>query len=195
MISALPNRPESHANMPVSRIKSWLNPQVLLRNILGINDSAHSIALGTAIGMAIGMSPTVGIQMIIVMLVALIAKPFFHFNRMAGVLTVYVSNPVTMVPIYYFLYWVGTFFVEGSVTREDFEKILHYDGFDGWWNAITGLFVDIGTPLLIGTAIVAPLSGLVTYPVMRLLLKWFRPESGEEENNAEPKIDKPAAPE
>ncbi|MFK7820402.1 MAG: DUF2062 domain-containing protein [Planctomycetaceae bacterium] len=182
--------------MPASRIKSWLNPQTLLRNILGINDSAHAIALGTAIGTGIGMSPTVGIQMIIVMLVAMITRPFFHFNRMAGVLAVYISNPVTAVPIYYFLYWVGTFFVEGKVAREDFEKILEYDSFEGWWNAITGLFVDIGTPLLIGTAIVAPISGLIAYPVMRVLLYWFRgkhqteptDESGSEEptNEAEP---------
>lgn len=160
--------------MPALRIKSWLDPRALLRKILGINDSAHSIALGTAIGMAIGMSPTVGIQMAIVMVVAMATRPFFHFNRMAGVLTVYVSNPVTMVPIYYFLYWVGTFFVEGTVTREDFQKILQYEGFQGWWEAITGLFVDIGAPLLIGTAIVAPLCGVVTYPVMRVLLNLFR---------------------
>lgn len=171
--------------MPASRLKSWLNPRVLLSNILGIDDSAHSIALGTAVGMAIGLSPTVGVQMIIVMSVAVVTRPFFHFNRMAGVLTVYVSNPVTMIPIYYFLYWVGTFFVEGTVTRKDFEQILHYEGFDGWWNAITGLFLDIGTPLIIGTAIVAPLSGLVTYPAMRLMLKWFKGDSGTAES-AEP---------
>lgn len=151
-----------------------MNPHAVLRNILGIDDSAHSIALGTAIGMAVGMSPTVGIQMIIVVIVAFLTRPFFHFNRMAGVLTVYVSNPLTIVPIYYFLYWVGTFFVAGDVTREDFERVLEYDGLSGWWNAITNLFVEIGAPLLIGTAIVAPICGLVTYPAMRGLLYWFR---------------------
>lgn len=177
--------------MVASRIKSWLNPQTVLRNILGINDSPHSIALGTAIGMAVGLSPTVGIQMIIIVVIALLAKPLFHFNRMAGLLTVYVSNPLTMVPIYYFLYWVGTFFVEGSVTREDFETTLQYEGFEGWWNAITGLFVEIGTPLLIGTAIVAPISGLVTYPVMRWMLYWFKGRTVPEQPSAN---DNDAAP-
>ncbi len=172
--------------MVVSRIKSWLNPRTVLRNILGINDSPHSIALGAAIGMAVGMSPTVGIQMIIIVVIAVLLKPFFHFNRMAGLLTVYVSNPLTMVPIYYFLYWVGTFFVEGNVTREDFEQILEYEGFEGWWNAITGLFVEIGTPLIIGTAIVAPISGLLTYPIMRWLLYWFKGRNENATSNDKP---------
>ena len=150
--------------MPVSHLKSWISPQTVLRNILGIRDSAHSIALGTAIGVAIGMTPTVGIQMIIVVVVAFLTRPFFYFNRMAGVLAVYISNPLTIVPIYYFLYWVGTFFVEGNLTREDFREVLDFQGLAGWWHAITNLFVEIGAPLLIGTAIVAPISGLLTSP-------------------------------
>ena len=93
---------------------------------------------------------------------------------MAGVLAVYISNPLTIVPIYYFLYWVGTFFVEGNLTREDFREVLDFQGLAGWWHAITNLFVEIGAPLLIGTAIVAPISGLLTYPLMRGLLFWFR---------------------
>lgn len=148
----------------------------MLRNILGIDDSAHAIALGTAIGMVIGMTPTVGIQMILVMIFAFCTRKLFHFNRMAAVLTVYVSNPVTVVPIYYFLYWVGTFFVAGNVTREDFAAIVEFEGFSGWLEAVRNLLFEIGAPLIIGTCIVAPLCGLATYPVMRWLLRWFRGE-------------------
>jgi uncharacterized protein (DUF2062 family) len=164
--------------MPASRIKFWTSPRVLVRTILGIEDSTHSIALGTAIGMAIGLTPTVGIQMVLVILLALVSRPFFHFNRLAALLTVYVSNPITTVPIYYALYRVGSVFVQGDVASADFERVVSFEEFDGWWEAIRNLFVEIGTPLLIGTLIVAPICGLMTYPVMRWLLHSVRRANG-----------------
>ena len=146
------------------------NPRQLLRTILQLEDTHHSIALGTAIGMFIGLTPTVGAQMMIVIIFAFLTKRFFHFNRLAALVTVYISNPLTMVPIYYGLYWVGTWFVPGTVTKEQFAAILEYDSFATWWQTIVTLFVNIGKPLFIGTAIVATLGGLVTYPVIRWLL-------------------------
>lgn len=154
-------------------LKWWSSPRALLRHILGLNDTHHSIALGTTIGMFIGMTPTVGVQMIIVVIVAFLAKPFFHFNRMAALITVYISNPITTVPIYYFNYKVGTIFYESHHTMADFEKILHYESFSGWWATIVELFVDIGVPLIVGSLIVATVCSLITYPVMRWLLKSF----------------------
>ncbi len=154
-------------------LKWWSSPRALLRHILGLNDTHHAIALGTAIGMFIGMTPTVGAQMILVMIFAFLTKPFFHFNRMAALITVYISNPVTTVPIYYFNYKVGTLFYDSHHTMDDFEKILHYDSFSGWWETIVNLFVDIGVPLVVGSLIVAVICSAVTYPAMRWMLKSF----------------------
>ncbi len=164
--------------MPQSDQESWWKPRTILKKLLGIEDSAHSIALGTAIGMAVGMTPTVGAQSVIVIVLVFLTRRIFHFNRMAALLTIYISNPLTLVPIYYFLYWVGTFFVPGTVTQEDFARIVEYNGAGGWWTAIKELFVDVGTPLLIGTAVVAPVSGLLTYPAVYSLLIRFRGRDG-----------------
>ena len=153
------------------RIRS---PRELLRALMQLDDTEHSIALGTAIGMFYGLTPTVGIQMIMVMVTAGLTRKLFRFNVMAALIAVYVSNPITLVPIYWMLYKVGTFFVEGNVSREQFSAILEYDGFAEWWDTIVDLFVGIGEPLLIGTAIVAIPGGLLTYPAMRWLLRWFR---------------------
>lgn len=71
------------------------SPRMLLRSILMLDDSAHSIALGTAIGMFIALTPTVGIQMLMVLCVAFLTRPFFKFNQVASLITVYVSNPLT----------------------------------------------------------------------------------------------------
>ena len=149
-----------------------------------LDDTQHSIALGTSIGMFIGMTPTVGIQMIVVMVFAFLTHRLFRFNRVAALLTVYISNPVTIVPIYYMLYWVGKQFVGGNVSRDQFTSLLNYEGFEGWWNAVTGLLFDIGTPLIVGTLIVAPVCGLVTYPIMRRLLSLFQKTQAKADDDA-----------
>lgn len=159
---------------PAPSLKWWDSPRALLRAILMLDDTPHSIALGTAIGMLIGLTPTVGMQMILVMVTAGLTSRLFQFNRVAALITVYVSNPITIVPIYYGLYWVGTRFVPGTASREHFAQLLQYDGFAGWWEAVCGLFVDIGAPLILGTVIVAPIGGLLTYPVMLALVRSFR---------------------
>ncbi|MEQ9069058.1 MAG: DUF2062 domain-containing protein, partial [Gimesia chilikensis] len=117
---------------------------MLLRSILMLDDSAHSIALGTAIGMFIALTPTVGIQMLLVVCVAFLTRPLFRFNQVASLITVYISNPLTIVPIYWFDYKVGTLFVGGSLTQKDFARILEFEGFSGWWETVKQLLLEVG---------------------------------------------------
>ncbi|GAB4150334.1 MAG: hypothetical protein Tsb009_25130 [Planctomycetaceae bacterium] len=156
-----------------SSLKWWSSPRALIRHILCLDDTHHSIAMGTTVGMFIGMTPTVGIQMIIVIFVALLTKRFFEFNRVAALITVYISNPVTMIPIYYLDYKVGTLFFGGDVSREEFAAILEYNSFAEWWTTIVDLFVGIGVPLIVGSLVVATICASLTYPAMRWLLKSF----------------------
>ena len=150
----------------------WRTPRALLRQILALEDTDHSKALGVAVGVFIGMTPTVGIQMILVLLTAALTSRLFYFNRVAALLTVYISNPLTMVPIYWFNYKVGTWFVTGDANREEFARILEYNGWAEWWQTILGLFVTIGTPLIVGSLVVAAACSVVSYPIMRWLLSW-----------------------
>lgn len=147
---------------------------MLLRSILMLDDSAHSIALGTAIGMFIALTPTVGIQMLIVLCVAFLTGPFFRFNKIASLITVYVSNPLTIVPIYWFDYKIGTYYVGGSMTQDDFAKILEFEGFAGWWETVKQLLLEVGSPLIIGSLIVATFFALATYPIMLRLVTHFQ---------------------
>src|SRR3990172_6945415 len=78
----------------------WTRPRTFIRHILLADDTPHSIALGTAIGTFIGLTPTGGVQMLLVMLVAFLCRPLFRFNQIAALLMVYISNPLTAVPIY-----------------------------------------------------------------------------------------------
>lgn len=151
----------------------WRTPRMLLRQILALDDTDHSKAMGVAVGMFVGLTPTVGIQMLMVLLLAALTSRLFYFNRVAALLTVYISNPLTMLPIYWLNYEVGTLFVAGEASREEFAKILEYNGFAEWWQTILGLFVDVGMPLIVGSLVVATVCGVVSYPVMRWLLSWL----------------------
>ncbi|MCH9655650.1 MAG: DUF2062 domain-containing protein [Planctomycetes bacterium] len=153
------------------------SPRTLLRSILMLDDSAHSIALGTAIGMFIALTPTVGIQMLIVICFAFLTRPLFRFNQIASLITVYVSNPLTIVPIYWFDYKIGTYYVGGSMTQADFAKILEFEGFSGWWETVKQLLLEVGSPLIIGSLIVATFFALVTYPIMLRLVMHFQKQT------------------
>lgn len=152
-------------------------PRHLLRSLLMLDDTEHAIALGTSIGVFLGLTPTVGVQMLTVMVLSALTRRFFRFNVMAALMAVYISNPITIVPIYWALYKTGSFFVGGEVSRSQFAAILEYNNFAEWWNTIVDLLIGLGQPLLIGTAIIAIPGGILTYPLMRWLLQWFRSEA------------------
>ncbi|MEZ6044903.1 MAG: DUF2062 domain-containing protein [Planctomycetaceae bacterium] len=161
---------------PKLGLKWYSSPRKLLRAILMLDDDRHSIALGTAIGMFIGMTPTVGAQMLIVFILSLLTRPFFKFNVIAAMITVYISNPLTMVPIYYFDYKVGSLLMEGEAPISRFTEILSNEQNLSWWNQIYTLLVEFGWPLVLGSLIIGTACALLTYPAMNYLLKSFRHE-------------------
>jgi uncharacterized protein (DUF2062 family) len=124
--------------------------------------------------MFIGLTPTGGIQMLLVMLTAFLCRPLFRFSQIAALLMVYVSNPLTAVPIYWFSYKVGTLFFEETVSYEHFTRIFQYDSFGEWWSSLVTLARDVGAPLLVGSLIVAFVGAVITYPVMQVIVRLFR---------------------
>ena len=154
---------------------SWFSdPRQWLRAMLMLDDSSHRIALGGAIGMFVALTPTVGIQMVLVLLLALLTKRWFRFNKVAALLMVYVSNPLTVVPIYWFSYKLGTIYFPGDTSRREFEALFQYDGLAEWWASFTKLFVDVGLPLLAGSLVMATCCGLATYPILLRVIRNLR---------------------
>lgn len=149
------------------------SPRSLLRTILKLDDTPHHVALGTAIGMFIGLTPTVGIQMLVVIALAFLTRRLCAFNRLAALLTVYVTNPITTLPIYWFNYEVGTLFVDGQMSYEAFGAVFEYHSLATWWDAVCGLFVKIGAPLIVGSLIVATAVSILTYPLMFWFVRKF----------------------
>jgi len=136
-------------------------------DVINQNASPHSIALGLALGIFIGFLPIMGIQMAVVLLFAL---PFKNANKPAAVAGVWVSNPLTVIPIYAFIYWVGMFFYPGKAIlgsygefKSRFSEILSLDSALEQTKAFIGLGADIFLPMCIGGAFVGIIAGILTY--------------------------------
>ena len=72
------------------------------------------VSLGVAVGVFLGLTPTVGAQMYLVAIVWSIYRYIFrrHFNLPVGVAMVWISNPLTMVPLYYLFLLTGYLLLE-----------------------------------------------------------------------------------
>ena len=91
--------------------KEKLSFRQMYRKLLQLDDTPHSIALGAALGMFITFTPTVGIQVLIVLILSMVVR----FNRFAAIVLIYLSNPVTIIPIYYADYVIACSFRENQV--------------------------------------------------------------------------------
>ena len=156
--------------------KEKLSFRQMYRKLLQLDDTPHSIALGASLGMFITFTPTVGIQVLIVLILSMVVR----FNRFAAIVLIYLSNPVTIIPIYYADYVIGLF-VQGESGLSLEEFVLLWDqsvitaGEVGFWGATQVLFKSLGTdviiPMFIGGGVLGGFVGVVTYP---LTLSWVQ---------------------
>lgn len=160
----------------VRNTRWWAHPRSLWQYVTSLHDTPHAIALGASVGVFIGMTPTVGFQMILAGLIWYVCRPLLHFNCKIAIISVYVSNPITTLPIFWFNYCVGRMFLGGGMTFAEFRDVLLGQGGGpgvAWWRPVVTLFVEIGWPLLLGSVIVAGVCALLTYPAVRWALESF----------------------
>ena len=97
------------------------------------------------------------------MLFAAIGAVLFRSNILVAVPTVWISNPLTMPPLFYFCYLVGAQVIGSKVGRFQFE--LSFD-----W-LLTGLH-EIWQPFLLGCFIVGVIASAVSFMFVRLLWRY-----------------------
>jgi len=86
-------------------------------------DDPTLIARGVFIGLLLGMTPTVGLQMYLIFAVWVITRAFWNFNVILAIAWSWLSNPFTMVPLYY------TFYLTGKVMLLDFDSYFSFANF------------------------------------------------------------------
>lgn len=158
----------------------------MLRALGRASGTSHQIALGVAIGFFVAWLPIVGIQMI----VAVIICRIFRANIVVPIFPVWITNPVTMVPIYSFNYWIGWLIVGGP----DLEKIVTIlrkmitppsdspvEGIAGWWAGVKNGFAelakvgwDLQLPLWLGCILVGLTLAIPSYYISKIFVESFR---------------------
>jgi hypothetical protein len=115
----------------------------------------HSAAGGMAAGLFCAFFPIPGH-----MIFAAIAAIGFRVNLPVAVAAVWVTNPITIPPIFYLAYRLGSAFLDNPVERVHFEFTLKW---------LTTTFVHIWPALATGSLILAITSASLGYAGVRLL--------------------------
>ncbi|MCG7199386.1 DUF2062 domain-containing protein [Marinobacter pelagius] len=118
----------------------------------------HSVARAFLIGIWFCFIP-----MPFQMLAAALFAIWFNANLPLSVALVWISNPVTMPPMFYFNYKVGAWILNRPVLAFEFELS---------WPWISERLIDIGIPLYLGSLICATVFACFSYLAIQYL--WRR---------------------
>jgi uncharacterized protein (DUF2062 family) len=144
----------------------------VLHHILHVDDPPHQLALGVALGIFMAFTPTVGLQTVFVLLFAWLLKA----NKVVGLPLVWITNPATIVPIYYTCYVIGRAILGHPGVGNQFWSELSQRP-EGWWNTVTFLWkrlMEIAEPLWVGCILVSTIAGVVSYAVVYVAIRWYR---------------------
>lgn len=149
----------------------------IVHSVFRLDDTPHRIALGVAIGFFVTWTPTISIQMILVVALATLLKA----NKLVGVPFVWISNPLTIVPIYGPNYFIGGKLLGGQCSWSAFTAAIERamgaqanlpapTGWVDWiwhWGQVMVQWVralwPIFPPLWLGSIIAALLMATLTY--------------------------------
>ena len=168
------------AELPLKKNKRnfLIRLRPVLRWIIKLRSSPRAIAGGLGVGTFIAFTPTVGIQIPL----AIIAATLCNVNRTSAIIPVWITNPVTVAPIYTFCYWLGTKFWSGPPLSEVsglFIDISHTMTRLEFWNIKEQFFAglqmgkEILIPLMIGSIAIGLVLGVLVYVFSLKLLSGF----------------------
>ncbi len=146
------------------------------RRVLTLDDSPHSIALGVFIGTFVAYQPIVGFQMI----VGAIVCKLIRANVIASLPLAWITNPVTIVPIYYGTYKLGVVFTGGDLSYEDMQALWGGIGELGLLDGIvegTRMLLGVMWPMVVGGAIIGIVNGAIFYVLVKRFVTAYQARS------------------
>ena len=171
---------------PIRRTARQIERFVIYR-VLHVDDTPHRLALGIALGIFIAWTPTIGFQMVLVLLLA----PILRANGRVGIPLVWISNPLTLALIYYPNYLLGRYMLGVFVERpslgfnyQQLREILgtvhgvgymlrHFFEIDFWRN-LGELLLNMGFDLWVGSVVMGFIFGGISYIASHRFIIWYR---------------------
>ncbi len=160
---------------------------VIVHRVLGLEDTPHRIAWGVFLGCMVTFTPTIGLQIVIYLTVATLLRA----NKVSGVPILFLSNPLSAVPLYWGVWKVGQFLLhlghppevhvrelltarlesageasEGSLL----EKLLEPE----FWSGVGDAMLQMGGELWLGSLVIGLLTGTPAYFFTVWAVKTFR---------------------
>ena len=125
----------------------------------------QSVARGVAAGLAAAVVP--GLQFFYAAFLVF----FLRGNLPIAILATLVSNPLTFVPITYFIYYIGTLIIGNG--KNDFvirEFNWDFSSFYAFWSNVSAWGLQFGKAYLIGLPVVSLCLGIIGY--FAVILFW-----------------------
>lgn len=141
----------------------------LFYRVFSLNDTPHRIALGVAVGMFVAWTPTMPFQMVLTIAISALVRA----NKFVGVPFVWITNPVTLIPIYGPNYILGSWLLgRRSALKQFVSEMQQCMTFSGgfwettktWWQATLNFFA----PLWLGSLLI----GIVIAAISYCLILW-----------------------
>jgi len=154
----------------------------ILYSVLHVDDTPHSIALGIALGIFVAWTPTLGFQMLLVLLLTAI----FHANGRVALPFVWISNPFTFFIIYFPNFWLGHHLLSLFIDRSNanFDRALESlhkplqavnKFFQGTTpQQLTNFLLENSLDLWIGSIIMGLFLGSISYILSFKAIVWYR---------------------
>ncbi|MCB9852971.1 MAG: DUF2062 domain-containing protein [Phycisphaerales bacterium] len=146
----------------------------MVQRILHLDDSPHRIAFGVFLGFLVGWTPTMGLQIVIYLVLAYALRA----NRASGLLPVFLTNPITAVPVYLLNWQIGRWILhpnglsQETITEQqaairefvsDFQLSRLLDS--SFWTSAGTAFRVFGLELIVGCLVVGFACGVGGYIV------------------------------
>jgi uncharacterized protein (DUF2062 family) len=144
--------------------RRWSFPRQFKLNLirlLRLRATPEQVARGFSLGLFIGMTPTFGVQMALALLAAILLRE----NKIAAVLGVWVTNPLTAPFIYAMQYETGRLLLGWEHPKVPVQFNYEFLKTLGW---------QVMLPLSIGSFIFAVLAALLGYLFVIRLVPFLR---------------------
>jgi hypothetical protein len=162
----------------------------LVQPFLETHDPLPRVAWGASVGWLVSMTPLMGIQMYIVALLWVICRYLLRlrFNLTIAISLVWLTNPVTIVPLYFLFLHTGdvllTFLgyevrdMTFELFRQQVAQLTPRHAGDSWgqWLLAAGqvVLMEFGWPMALGSLVYAVPGAVLAYPVTYVVLRHYR---------------------